>query len=115
MLEKKEKEHDEKAADWLRKAELAVDRGHDDLARAALERQKGSERTAESFRQQVEGPSDEWLRRRFGHGSLRLWGAERLAGQPVLRKIEGGLISRSRCAHTVLIHQPTAAIASLEE
>ena len=53
MLEKKEKEHEEKAADWLRKAELAVDRGQDDLARAALERQKGSERTAESFRQQV--------------------------------------------------------------
>ena len=53
MLEKKEKEHGEKAADWLRKAELAVDRGQDDLARAALERQKGSERTAESFRQQV--------------------------------------------------------------
>jgi phage shock protein A len=53
MLEKKEKEHEEKAADWLRKAELAVDRGQDDLARAALERQKGSERTVESFRQQV--------------------------------------------------------------
>jgi|SRR5437867_12991081 len=53
MLEKKEKEHEEKAADWLRKAELAVDRGQDDLARAALERQKASERTAESFRQQV--------------------------------------------------------------
>jgi phage shock protein A len=53
MLEKKEKEHEEKAADWLRKAELAVDRGQDDLARAALERQKGSERTVESFREQV--------------------------------------------------------------
>ena len=53
MLEKKETEHNEKAVDWLRKAELAVDRGQDDLARAALERQKGSERTAESFRQQV--------------------------------------------------------------
>ena len=50
MLEKKEKEHDEKAAEWLRKAELAVDRGQDDLARAALERQKASERTVESFR-----------------------------------------------------------------
>ena len=46
MLEKKEKENDDKAADWLRKAELAVDRGQDDLARAALERQKASERTA---------------------------------------------------------------------
>jgi phage shock protein A len=53
MLEKKEKEHDDKAAEWLRKAELAVDRGQDDLARAALERQKASERTVDSFRQQV--------------------------------------------------------------
>ena len=53
MLEKKEKEHQEKAAEWLRKAELAVDRGQDDLARAALERQKASERTVDSFRQQV--------------------------------------------------------------
>ena len=53
MLEKKEKEHEEKAAEWLRKAELAVDRGQDDLARAALERQKASERTVDSFRQQV--------------------------------------------------------------
>ena|SRR5437763_1395400 len=54
MLEKKAKEHEEKAGDWLRKAELAVDRGQDDLARAALERQKSSERTADGFRQQVE-------------------------------------------------------------
>jgi len=53
MLEKKEKESGDKAADWLRKAELAVDRGQDDLARAALERHKASQRTEESFREQV--------------------------------------------------------------
>jgi len=53
MLEKKEKESSDKAADWLRKAELAVDRGQDDLARAALERHKASGRTQESFREQV--------------------------------------------------------------
>jgi len=53
MLEKKEKECGDKAADWLRKAELAVDRGQDDLARAALERHKASERTQECFREQV--------------------------------------------------------------
>ena len=39
---------------WLRKAELAVEKGQDDLARAALERHKSSERTSESFKQQVE-------------------------------------------------------------
>ena len=53
MLEKKQKEQQEKVAEWLRKAELAVDRGQDDLARAALERHKSAERMAASFAEQV--------------------------------------------------------------
>jgi phage shock protein A len=54
MLEKKEQENSEKAAEWLRKAELAVDKGHDDLARTALERQISADRTKASFHQQIE-------------------------------------------------------------
>lgn len=54
MLEKKQAESEAKAAEWLHKAELAVEKGQDDLARAALERHKSSERTSESFKQQVE-------------------------------------------------------------
>src|ERR1700730_3756867 len=53
MLEKKQKENDAKSAEWMRKAELAVDRGQDDLARAALERHKGCQRTSESYREQI--------------------------------------------------------------
>jgi phage shock protein A len=54
MLEKRAQENAEKSAEWVRKAELAIDKGQDDLARAALERHKSAERMMESFRQQVE-------------------------------------------------------------
>jgi phage shock protein A len=54
MLEKKEQENADKASEWLRKAELAVDKGQDDLARSALERHMSADRTKASFRQQIE-------------------------------------------------------------
>jgi phage shock protein A len=53
MLEKKRQESAEKAAEWMHKAELAVDKKQDDLARAALERHQGYVQMAESFQEQV--------------------------------------------------------------
>ncbi|MBV9610124.1 MAG: PspA/IM30 family protein [Acidobacteria bacterium] len=53
LLEKRQKENHEKTGEWLRKAELAVDKKQDDLARAALERHKSYEQMAESFEQQI--------------------------------------------------------------
>jgi len=57
MLEKKFREHQDTAKDWMRKAELAVDKTEDDLARAAIERMQTSQRMAGSFQEQVNDQS----------------------------------------------------------
>ena len=53
LLQKKQQEQGDKAADWMRKAELAVDKGQDDLARVALERYQGFTKLAEDYTRQV--------------------------------------------------------------
>jgi len=53
LLEKKQKENEDKAAEWMRKAELAVDKKQDDLARAALARVESYRDLSASFAQQV--------------------------------------------------------------
>ena len=54
MLEKKLRENEDNARDWMRKAEIAVDKLEDDLARAALDRFQTSQRLAQSYREQVD-------------------------------------------------------------
>ena len=54
LLMKKQTENKEKADEWMRKAELAVDKQKDDLARGALERSMSYRHMAESFQQQVD-------------------------------------------------------------
>ena len=53
LLEKKQKENEDKVAEWMRKAELAVDKKHDDLARASLLRVESYRELSENFTQQV--------------------------------------------------------------
>ena len=53
LLEKKQKENEDKVAEWMRKAELAVDKKQDDLARAALLRVESYRDMSGSFGQQV--------------------------------------------------------------
>jgi phage shock protein A len=54
MLEKKWLENEDTGKDWMRKAETSVDKGQDDLARAALDRYQTSQRLAQSYREQVD-------------------------------------------------------------
>jgi phage shock protein A len=59
LLEKKRAEHEQQAADWRRKAELAVTKTQDDLARAALERSLSVAQLAEGFAAQAEDQKHE--------------------------------------------------------
>ncbi|MBI2683671.1 MAG: PspA/IM30 family protein [Acidobacteriales bacterium] len=54
LLEKKLQENMEEITAWKRKAELAVNKDQDGLARAALERSLSHQQMADGFRQQVD-------------------------------------------------------------
>jgi phage shock protein A len=53
LLEKRRQENEDKVAEWMRKAELAVDKKQDDLARVALERGESYRELTEGFAQQI--------------------------------------------------------------
>ncbi len=54
VLDKKHKDNQESEQQWLRRAELALDKKDDALARAAVERSMSYKGMTESFQQQVE-------------------------------------------------------------
>ena len=53
LLEKKQKESEDKTAEWMKKAEMAVSKKEDDLARAALHRVESYRELTGNFTQQV--------------------------------------------------------------
>ena len=57
LLSQKQKEQQDAADNWVRKAELAVAKNQDDLARAAIERSLAAQATADHYRQQLQHQS----------------------------------------------------------
>jgi phage shock protein A len=54
QLYQRYQDNQEEATEWQRKAELAVERGQDDLAREALQRRNAFQQTAGGFKEQYE-------------------------------------------------------------
>ena len=59
LLSKKHKEHSDAVAEWRRKAEVAVEKQKDDLARVALEKSLTNEQMVAGFAQQMEDQAAE--------------------------------------------------------
>jgi phage shock protein A len=59
LLQKKLKEHEDAMNQWNRKAELAVQKQQDDLARAALQRSLSNQQLTAGFAQQLEDQTAE--------------------------------------------------------
>src|ERR1043166_1035542 len=53
LLAKKQKDNEANVAAWMRKAEMAVDKGQDDLARGALERVETFRQMGDALEEQV--------------------------------------------------------------
>lgn len=59
LLEKKRRENEDRSNEWLQKAEMAVNKKDDELARAALERHRTCKQIAVSFAEQVQDQKNE--------------------------------------------------------
>ncbi|RXH58375.1 PspA/IM30 family protein [Granulicella sibirica] len=102
LLQKKRKDHEASAQEWHHKAELAVTRQQDDLARAALERSLASQQLAEGFTQQLEDQTTETENLRAAYNRLQQKLAE-------TRTETDLLIARARRARAIQKATPSGA------
>jgi phage shock protein A len=99
LLEKKRAEQEGKTAEWKKKAELAVAKGEDDMARSALERVLSHEGLAQGFAGQVDDQKHE---------------AENL--RQALRKLEQKLSeTRARSEMLIAEHRRARAVGRAAE
>lgn len=104
LLEKKRREHIEAAEGWRRKAELALEKGQEEMARAALERRLSHEQLAAGFGEQMEDQTAEAGLMRSNYGRLQAKLKETTAQCEAL-------IARQRLAKTVAKAQAASGLS----
>lgn len=111
LLQKKHKEHEEAMNQFNRKAELAVQKQQDDLARAALERSISHQQLAQSFAQQLDDQTAEaeTLRNAFTKLQHKLEETRSACDMLITRNRRARTIGKAHAARTLHATHQTAA------
>jgi phage shock protein A len=111
LLQKKHKEHEEAMNQFNRKAELAVQKQQDDLARAALERSISHQQLAQSFAQQLDDQTTEaeTLRSAFTKLQQKLEETRSACEMLITRNRRARTIGKAHAARTLNTTHQTAA------
>lgn len=112
LLEKKKKEHDEAAEAWHRKAELAVSKGQDDLARAALDRSLSHHQLSAGFGQQIEDQQAEAevMRTNYNQLQQKLKETEARCELLIMQSRRSRAIARAHKAGAASAHDATRSM-----
>ena len=110
LLEKKKTAQQEVHTQWLRRAELAVSKQQDDLARAALERALSTQRVAEGLEQQHTVQTAELEALRTAYNRLQ----QKLTETQARVDLLSAQLRRSRTAHKAAIAKGTLQAISSE-
>lgn len=116
LLDKKLKEHQEAMQQWHRKAELAIQKQNDDLARSALERSLSHQQLAQGFTEQLEDQTAEAeiLRNAFAKLQQKLQETQSTCEMLIARNRRARTIGKANAARTLAAtHQTSTALNRL--
>ncbi len=116
LLQKKVKEHEDATNQWNRKAELAMQKKQDDLARAALERSLSSQQLAAGFTLQLEDQTTEaeTLRNAFERLQQKLQETRSTCEMLIAQHRRARTIGKANAARTIAAtHQSSNVLSRL--
>jgi phage shock protein A len=116
LLQKKKQEHEDSMNEWHRKAELAVNKRQDDLARAALERSLSHQSLADGFAQQLDDQTAEadTLRGAFSKLHQKLQETQSTCEMLIAQHRRARTVGKANAARAVAgIQQKSATLSQL--
>ena len=104
LLQQKQREHTEAISEWHRKAEIAVEKQKDDLARSALERSLSHERLAAGFAQQLDDQKTEaeTLRTAFTRLQQKLSETQSATEMLIAQRRRARTVGKAHAAHAAI-------------